>query len=203
MLHAMHAFMGRSLTVVNAEEFSASFTTVHHLDEDYDFGIPPPLLNREIKHVMNSLIHETTEHVLGQLERELRTKSKVSWAPCLCTILILSLCAEDLQVALDGFAVYTLLHPSRKSPLSRTESLALARQIDDRLLADCKALFHGIYKSRKRSTGQKSEKGFNPIRDGLDVDGDDMLGQEVHDLVEDIHNILGTYGLLGFPNSPN
>lgn len=194
MLHAMHAFMGRSLTIVNVEEFSTSFTTLHDRDVAYDFEIPPPLLNREIKHVMNSLLHETTEQFLSQLEKELRTKSKAAWAPCFCAIVILSMCAEDLQIALDGFTVYTQSHSTRKSILLRSDSLALARQLDDRLLADCKALFHGIYKSRKRPTGLKGEMGFNPLRDGLDVDGDDKLEQEVHDLVEDIHEILGIYG---------
>jgi len=35
---------------------------------------------------------------------------------------------------------------------------------------------------------------FNPIRDGLDVDGSDGLGQEVHVLVDNMSKILETHG---------
>jgi len=48
-------------------------------------------------------------------------------------------------------------------------------------LADCKALFHGIYKSGK----ERMERGLNLIRDGLDVDDEKGLMQAVQ-LVEDI-----------------
>ncbi|KAF4627341.1 hypothetical protein G7Y89_g10813 [Cudoniella acicularis] len=194
MLYAMHNFMGRNLTIVDGADEAFEY---FHLSPDleYDFKLPSTLLNRQLKYTMHSLLRETTEEVLAELEKELKTKyKKASWAPCLCTILILCMCTESLQVAVDGFAVHLMNSGQDTKCMSRAAGLDLSRRLDELLLADCKALFHGIHKSHKLRAGQKSERGFNPIRDGFDINEMEGLTQEMHDLVEDVHEILGMYG---------
>jgi len=194
----MHSFMGRSLTIISTEEqkelFEPSKEKWQQLPFGIDFEVPSRLLNRQIKYVMHVLLQETTVKVLVRLEKEMKTKSKTFWASSFCTILLLCLCVEEVQIAIDGFSVYCHSQPERVNPLSRDAVLCLARQLDDRLIADCKTLFHSIHKTHKGPRGSKNEKSFNPIRDPFVVDGKEPWTKELHDLVEDVHEILGTYG---------
>ena len=143
---------------------------------------------------MHILLQETTRQVLGSLEKELKLRTKASWAPCFCTILLLCICTEELQVAVDGFAVHTVLNKDRIPPISRETGIQVSRKLEHLLYADCANLFHSIYRSRKPKTGQRYEQGFNPIRDGLEANEDEGLTPEMRNLVEDIRDILAIEG---------
>jgi hypothetical protein len=142
------------------------------------------------------LLQETTRQVLEDLEKELKSRTKASWAPCFCVISILCICAEELQVAVDGFAVHQMLNKDRTNPMSREDGVEISRRLDDLLYRDCANLFHAIYKSRRPKSGQRNERGFNPIRDGVDVDEEEGLTQAMHDLLEEIREILANHGIL-------
>ncbi len=191
----MHRFMGRNLTIISTENLESSCGAPRPAQHPvFDSEIPSPLLNRQIKYVMHLLLREMTRKVLSQLEKELRTKSKRTWASSFCTILLLCICVEEVQIAIDGFSVYCLSQPEKVNPLSRDIGLGLARQLDDRLIADCKSLFHSIYRTHNGPPGSKNEKSFNPIRDQFVVDDKEPWTKELYGLVEDVHEILETYG---------
>jgi hypothetical protein len=135
------------------------------------------------------------ERVLDRLERELKTRTKESWAPCFCTILILCICIEELQIAADGFAVHKAIRRSKTNGFSRASAFETSRRLDGLLYSNCKTRFHAIHNSRKSRARRRNEKGgFNPIRDSYDVNEKEGAAQGMHNLVGEIHEILGDSG---------
>jgi hypothetical protein len=195
-LHAMHYFMGRSIATVDGTGRDACNSLHNSPLLPYDLEKGPKLLIRQIKHSMHSLLQETTREVLDALEKELKTRSKASWAPCFRTIAILCICIEELQVAIDGFVVQKITQKRESKCTSREDAHDIARKLDDLFYTDCKTLFHDIYRSCRTKKGRKYEQSFNPIRDGVKVDQDEgnLLGLQA--LIGDIHEILGTYGIV-------
>jgi hypothetical protein len=194
MLYAMHYFMGRVLVVAESSGSEARYNLLFSPDVAYDVRVPSRVLNRQLKHVMHLLLQDITQDVLRDLEKDLRTRSKASWASCLCTILLLCICAEEVQASIDGFAVRSSKRRANEHAISREDGIGIARKLDDLLFADCKLLFHSIYRSGKGKFSQKSERGFNPIRDEFQIDVSKGLTQEMCNLVEDIQEILDIHG---------
>jgi hypothetical protein len=186
--------MGRGLIVIESPGSEACQNLLLSPDVVYDVGVPSRILNRQLKHIMHSLLRDLTQDVLRDLEKKLRKRSEASWALCFCTILILCICIEEVQASIDGFAVHSKRKKVGEGAISREDSIGISRRLDDWLFADCKVLFHGIYRSGKGSFGQKSERGFNPIRDEFQIDESKGLTQEMYDLVEDIQEILNIHG---------
>jgi hypothetical protein len=195
MLYLMHGFMGRTITIADGTGYEA-FKHFDNLKElTYDFEVTSKILSRQLKHAMHLLLQETTRDVLTSLERELRTRSRRSWAPCFCTILILCICVEELQIAVDGFAIYRATRKSATNCFSRASAFEASRKLDNLLYDDCKMRFHTIYNSHKPKLGLKNEKGgFNPIRDAYDVSERTGVSQAMHELVGEIHEILEDSG---------
>ena len=158
----------------------------------YNFEIPSRLLNRQIKHVMHQLLRETTKEVLEDLDRELRGRTKQSWAPCFCCILILCICTEEIQIAVDGFAVH---NQPKQDSMSRKTGAEISRKLVDELIMVCKYFFHEIYRTSKGGT-RYSKGGFNPLRYGFDIDEKEGLTPAMHDLVEDIRRVIETHHVL-------
>lgn len=194
MLYTMHYFMGRLLTITNGSGREAFDGLRSPPLLDYDFRLTSKLLNRQLKSAMYLLMQETTREVLGGLEKLLKRRTKASWAPCFCTLLILCICAEELQVAVDGFALHKITRNDKTNFISREDGVETSRKLDDLLYGDCKTLFHGIYKSHKPKQGQRAEQLFNPIRDGMKVDGEEGMTPAMNDLVEDIVKVLDIHG---------
>jgi hypothetical protein len=194
MLHAMHYFMGRELIVTESPGREACQDLLLSPDVPYDVGVPSRILSRQLKHVMHSLLRDLTQDVLRDLEKKLMKRTEALWAPCLCTILILCICVEEVQASIDGFAVYSSKKKAGEGAISREDGIGISRRLDDLLFDDCKVLFHGIYKSGKGSFGQKHESVFNPIRFEFQIDESKGLTQEMYNLVEDIRDILDVHG---------
>jgi hypothetical protein len=195
MLYAMHDFMGRVITIADGTGYGAFEHPDTAKELTYDFDLTSKILNRQLKHAMHLLLQETTRDVLDGLERELKTKTKESWAPCFCTILILCICIEELQIAVDGFAAHkATCRSSKANSFTRENGFEISRQLDDLLYNDCKTLFHAIYNSHKPKGLRNEKGGFNPIRDTHDVNGKNGVTQAMHDLVGEIHEIMGDSG---------
>jgi hypothetical protein len=140
------------------------------------------LLSRQVKYVMNKIHRDLTETVLEGLERSMRSRTKDSWGTSFCTILILCLCMEGLQVAADSFVVCDMLCKGPESQYRRDESYEACQHLENYPFYQCKRLFHEIYKSHREGNGAGREAGFNPlkamgngIKTGLDTATDAML----------------------------
>ena len=188
----MHGFMGRALTI-------ADNPAIKDMQQCYpgiifDHSLPSRLLNRQIKHAMHLLLQEKTREVLVELEKQLRTRSTQSWASCFCAFLILCFCIEELQVALDGFNVHNITKKSVAEAPFKGLGIEPSQKLEV-FFRDLKTIFHEIYRSNKGIAANKiNERGFNPIRDGVEIDEMEELSKGTRQLVKDIHKILDTYG---------
>lgn len=187
----MHYFMSRIITFT-AESGEKAIT---HLRAPRLFEIvngptlTSTLLNLQIKQVMQALLEEMTRAVLDGLERiVLGPKTKASWASSFCIILIICLCVEAVQVASDSYAVAAL----RKDPACRLSRIEICRELDDISFKSLIDIFHMAYKTSKAN--KKTSIGFNPIRNGLAVDGNEGITQQMVDLVNDIKQIMTVHG---------
>jgi hypothetical protein len=164
------------------------------------------IINIQIKHVMYSLIRDKYLEVLEELEKDLRPKDLTLWAPNICCILILCMCAEMVQITSDYRVVSALDDMLRSSDgldkngnrPSRVDSFNVCRELDELALASAESNFHVIYKSIRLKEGPEREQGFNPIRDGVGVVRQAKLGREMEERVEElvvrIHDVITKHG---------
>jgi hypothetical protein len=185
-LHAMHYFMSRIITFTEESAKKAVERLRIPMQLPYKRSLSSKLLMHQIKREMHTQQQELTLKVLKGLEKELKSRSKNSWATSLCVILILSMCMEAVQVAVDGFIVQQkMLEKDRNNTLSvsRDDGFDIGRRLDDLPFEDCREIFHMIYRS-------SSERGFNPIRDGVDVNKSIGIDEDTVILVNDIRRIM-------------
>lgn len=138
---------------------------------------------------MHLLQQALTIEILENLHTELRTKEKNSWATCFCIIVILSMCMEAVQIAADGFVIQTMMENNETSTLSRDAAIEIAQSLDKRLFNECTYIFHMIHRSHEGS----NHKGFNPIRDGIEIDTRHGIDENTVQLVEDMRRIISDY----------
>jgi hypothetical protein len=162
-LHAIHYFMGSLVTFTDKssreiyKKLAPKATPQAYLSSR--------LLNRQIKYVMHKLHREITLKVLEDLERSLRSRTKDSWGPSFCTILILCLCIEGLQTAADTIVVCEMAEKGDAACYNRNQSFNACEELDEYPFRQCKKLFHDIYRSNKDgSSGGRGEKAFNPLK---------------------------------------
>lgn len=177
--------MSRIITFTNESAIRAVESLRTPMQLPYKRSISSKLLMHQIKREMHVLQRELTLKVLKGLERELKTRSKSSWAISFCVILILSMCMEAVQVAVDGFLVQKMLETDGTNtlPVSRDDGFDISRRLDDLPFEDCREIFHMIYKSN-------NERGFNPIRDGIHVDKLQGIDEDTVQLVNEIGRIM-------------
>jgi hypothetical protein len=162
-LHAIHYFMGSLITF--SDKSARELYSRHVLGMTPQAYLSSRLLNRQIKYVMHKLHREITLQVLEDLERSLRSRTKDSWGPSFCTILILCLCIEGLQTAADVMVVCDIQEKGDRATRNRDESFDACQKLDEYPFHQCKKLFHDIYRSHKDgSTGGRGEKAFNPLK---------------------------------------
>jgi hypothetical protein len=146
----------------------------------YSLPFPPQLppylgsclLDLQLKFVMHKLHREITILVLENLERSLRSRTKDSWGPFFCTILILCLCVEKLQSAADTMVSCEILENGESAAFTRKQSYNACSELEQYPFSQFKKLFHEIYKTHKSGGG-----GFNPFEM---VDGERRMGLGVH-----------------------
>jgi hypothetical protein len=164
------------------------------IQRPYKYNVSSKLLNYQIKRELNMLQQELTSEILEKLQTELRRRSKASWATSLCVILILSMCMEAVQIAIDGFIVQKMLESNgtNRLSMSRDDGIHIARRLDNRPFKDCMDIFHMIYRSGESRTGT-SKGEFNPIRDGIGLDKVQGIDEDTVQLVNEIRRIMDKY----------
>ena len=194
MLHAMYYFMGTTLTITDTSKECVGEYLRKPTMRPYDSNIISRLLNRQIKSAMHALRIEVMREVLEELEKELRTKSKAVWATCFCVTLILCLCIENAQTAMDAYTMHTRVHGAPNETPSSEATIETCRKLDDLLFSHLLELFHAIYKTRQDSKQYNGGRGYNPIRDTPKIDIKEGLDHESAGLAIEIRQIIATYG---------
>jgi len=177
----------------------SSLKISQHLPKDWLSQGPfftSKLLNRQIKFCMNRLHRELMKEVLKHLERSIRSRSKDSWGASFCTILILCLCIEILQSAVETLVV---CENRRESPdlknscnYSRIQSAkAFIGDLEQYPYRKCKELFRDVYGLHNTRFRDYESSGFNPLQacmrgqtTGLDPPTNSMV-KAICDLVND------------------
>lgn len=190
MLHAINYSMSRLITF--SEDSAARVA-------EKLGGFPFPylssrLLNRQIKYAMHKLHHELTKEVLEGLEKSMRAKSKDSWGPSFCTILILCLCIEDLQIAADTFVVCDLEKDGLLANLTRRDSFTACSVAEEYPYQRCTKLFHDIYRSHRQAGGRTKDGAFNPIKSVCGVDANCGWDKYTACMAIDFQRLISDFG---------
>jgi hypothetical protein len=106
MMNRIQYVMGRRIVFNEDSAFNAVSSLQHQSETPPLPSLSSRVLTRQIKGVMNLLLEDLTTEVLQELDSQLRRKKTGPWIICLCTFLVLCMSAEDIQVAVDGFAVF-------------------------------------------------------------------------------------------------
>jgi hypothetical protein len=194
MLHATYIFMATTLTII---ESSKKFLNDHlrkPTRSSCDSSIASRLLNRQIKSAMHALRQQLIREVLEELEKDLKTRSKAVWAPCFCVALILCMCVEEGQIAMDAFAMHTRVLGAEQDAPSSQATIESCRKLDDLLFSHLVKLFHGVYKTHQSTKPHGNGRNYNPIRDGPEIDANESLDQESADLVFEFRQIMADHG---------
>ncbi len=187
-LHAIHYFMGCLVTFTDRSASELYRKVVPGLaPQAY---LSARLLNRHIKYVMHKLHRDITIQVLGDLERSLRSRTKDSWGPSFCAILMLCLCIEGLQTAADVMVVCDMREKGDEASYNRNQSRKACEKLDEYPFRQCTKLFHDIYRSHKDgSGGGRGDKAFNPLKMAADA-GKMELDLKTERMVRLIHKVV-------------
>jgi hypothetical protein len=194
MLRAMYYFTGTTLTITATSKKDVGECLRKPIMRAYDSNIISRLLNRQIKSAMHALRREVMKEVLEELEKELRARSKAMWATCFCVTLILCICIEEAQTAMDAFTMHTRVHGVESDAPSSEATIETCRKLDDLLFGHLLELFHAGYKTHDTSKQCKGGRAYNPIRGKPLIDVKEGLDHESADLVNDIRQIIATHG---------
>src|SRR6266567_483604 len=134
-----------------------------------------------------------TSNLLEDLQRELYRKSKSAWATTFCVLLILCICIEEVQTAMEGLVLHSRANPGSVKP-DGEEAILVCQRLDDLPFAHMCQLFHMVFKSHKISDTSASRRkkksdtaGFNPLRgEMVERNESEGFGEEAVELVREI-----------------
>jgi len=186
MLYSMHYFMGRAITYSDDSSTRISHNLKKPSLKLWNSDLISPLLNRQIKFAMHKLRVETTKDIFDDFEKQLKTRKKEVWATCFSVIVILCMCMEEAQIAVNLLFVHKRTYEPKEVPPTK-EVMDIYRNLDDYPFRHLTELFHATFKTQKKSL-------YNPIRDGLGADGDGAILQDSVELVNEVRQIKRYYG---------
>ena len=192
-VYAMHYFMGRTITYSDDSSTNVSRNLKRPSLSLWNSNLISHLLNRQVKFAMHKLRVETTEEIFDELEKRLKTRDKAFWATGFSVIIILCICMEEAQVAVNGLAMHKRTHQPKEAPSSE-EIVDIYRKLDDYPFRHLTELFHAIFKTQKDPSPTWNDNVYNPIRDGFQADSNGSLRQDAEQLVKEVRRITRDYG---------
>jgi hypothetical protein len=159
----------------------------------YGSKIVSRLLNRQLKFAMNTLLREKMREVLRDLEKALKRRDKFLWGTTFCVVSILCICIEEVQIALDEFAVHIFQHGSPTERLSSSYIVEKCQELDEIPYVHHSRFFHGVYKNSQilplEGIGNSSQHGRDAPAAAANSDSRDATAS----LVCDIRRLLCKY----------
>jgi hypothetical protein len=186
-LHAGYYFMDTLITLTE-ESATLAFDSLRSPGMlPYSSTSTSPLINLQVKEVMQGLLKTMMSEVLEGLDILLKgLVTKASWANAFSVLTLLFNCIEVVQVTTD----VQITTGTVESP-DVSLRIAAYRKLDEVVFKDWVQRFHNAYKSTKRS-----RKAINPIRDGgLELNEEEGITQEMVDLVDRILEIMREHGM--------
>lgn len=178
-LHGIQYFMGRiiSFTPASARNVMARFGWHDEIEQHFSSR----LLNRQIKSAMNVLHQQLNAKVLDTLQTEMKRMSQGFWAIAFSTIVVLSLCIEEFQIAVAWYTAHAMTLPTSSRKASK-HGLEICRQLDltHKAFAD---IFHEVYGTHKKAKN-------NPILG--DRESCARLDDKAASMVREVREVIGT-----------
>ena len=169
--------------------------SLHHpIKLPYPYKLTSRLIGLQIKRVMYNLALETTGYILEKLEKCMlagKLSGGTAWATSFCVISILCMCAEMVQIATDLKIVHIMKEEKGYTEISREDRISHKR---GEALFDCQKKFHFVFKTHKRNGNQKNERGFNPLKHGLDIYSERGLNKTTENLIDNVRRAMTERG---------
>lgn len=185
MLHAMHYCMSKLVTFT--PQSTALLRQVKVIPNENAPYFSSKLLNRQIKVAIHHLLKRAQERSLVGLEKEIKKRSKDSWSVAFCVLLILCLCAEDIQIAADTFVT----HPEVGDEIHRSGSHKICMDLESLPYEQCSNLFHEVFGTFKRRNGHGGDGPFNPLKQ--ESLSESYLSPASRELVSGIRDIIANH----------
>jgi hypothetical protein len=201
MLYAGYRFMNTGVRFTHASFSTVKESVKKPPAQNITSRLICRLLNRQLKYAVNDIMKRETSNLLEDLQKELYRKSKSAWATTFCVLLILCICIEEVQTAMEGLVLHSRENPSSVKP-DGEEAILVCRRLDDFPFAHMCELFHMVFKSHKisdTSAGKRRKKsdtaGFNPLRgEMVKRNESEGFGKEAVELVSEIRSIMEELG---------
>ena len=132
-------------------------------------GLTSQLLDLQVKLAVSRIARELATETLEGLERCLRSRTKDGWSFAFCTILLLCMCVEEIQIA--AVASVGIVKPDGTEAPTTNAAFSACQGLEELLAKRIPLLFHDIYKTNKQ---HPREGGYNPLRQAF-VDGNHSL----------------------------
>jgi hypothetical protein len=185
-MNRIHYVMSRQI-VFNKDSAFNAVSSLQHKSE-----IPPlpslssRVLTRQIKGVMTLLLEDLTIEVLQELDGQLRQKETETWAICLCTFLVLCMCAEEIQVAVDAFVIFKASREDGHSSPIDHSGTRVCGKLEKESLEHSWLLLNGILK--------RILKKDHPFRYGCEIEAEPGQNGAEMKLVKDLRQLMIDHG---------
>lgn len=104
------------------------------------------VVNLQIKSALHVLLQELIPEALLELDGRLRHQKRETWASCLCALLLLCTCVEQIEVVADAMVLSNLSSEGGDPGPIRQCGLDMSRRLEERTLEHMQLLLDGIFK---------------------------------------------------------
>jgi len=146
-------------------------------------------VNQQIKAALHSLLKELIPEALLYLDERLRYQKKELWASCLCVLLLLCTCIEQIQVVADAFILSNLSSEAGDPAPIRQCGLDISCRLEEQILEHLQVLLDGLLKGIVKKykiyrAGAQLEGEAGPSEVGLSKE-EIMLMNELWQIIEE------------------
>jgi hypothetical protein len=104
------------------------------------------VVNQQIKAELHELLKKLIPKALLELDGRLRNQKKGTWASCLCALLLLCTCIEEIQVVVDSFILSKSSREGGDPTPIRQSGINISRGLEERTLEHLQLLLDGLLK---------------------------------------------------------
>lgn len=139
------------------------------------------VLNRQIKAALYGILKKLMPEALKELDGRLRRQEKGSWAVSLLTHLLLCICVEQIQLAVDAFVLAMIDSEGADHIYIRQGGRDVCRSLEQRTLDHSWLLLEGILKGITKKD--------NPFKASAEINDESGMNEAEKNLVNDIRQI--------------
>jgi hypothetical protein len=104
------------------------------------------VVNHQIKAELHELLKKLIPKALLELDGRLRHQKKGTWASCLCVLLLICTCVEEIQVVVDAFILSKSSREGGDPTPIRQSGINISRGLEERTLEHLQLLLDGLLK---------------------------------------------------------